>query len=155
MPENTAYVFESEEQVIDAALRIMQARIVFTKGSINQPRDSARLFQLRLSGQKREVFSCAFLDSQHGVIEIEDIFLGTVDEASVYPREIVRRVIELNSVAVVFAHNHPSGNTEPSQADITITKRLKEALNFIDVRVLDHIVVSPTGYTSLAEKGHL
>jgi DNA repair protein RadC len=89
------------------------------------------------------------------VIRIEELFRGTIDGASVHPREVVRKVIETNAAAVIFAHNHPSGVAEPSQADLRITQRLKEALALIEVRVLDHLIVGEGRGTSLAERGLL
>jgi DNA repair protein RadC len=87
------------------------------------------------------VFVCLFLDSGHRVIEYEELFRGTIDGASVYPREVVKRCLQLNAAAVIFAHNHPSGTNEPSQADRQITDKLKAALEMIDVRVLDHFII--------------
>jgi len=94
------------------------------------------------------------LDNQNQLIEFRELFFGTVDAASVYPREVVKAVLEVNSSAVIFAHNHPSGESEPSQADKQITRRLTDALALIDVRVLDHIVVGKTP-VSFAERGLL
>ena len=92
-----------------------------------------------------------FLDRQHRLISYEEMFFGTIDGASVHPREIARRSLEVNAAAVIFAHNHPSGVAEPSQADQRITERLKSALALLDVRVLDHLVVGDTEVTSFAE----
>jgi DNA repair protein RadC len=94
------------------------------------------------------------LDNRHKLIDYQELFFGTINAASVYPREVVKAVLAENAAAVIFAHNHPSGEAEPSQADIAITKRLKEALALIDVQVLDHIVIGETA-TSFAERGLL
>ena len=107
----------------------------------------------RFRCQKSEVFSCLFLDNQHHIVKIEEMFSGTIYGAAVYPREVVRRCLEHNAAAVIFAHNHPSGIAEPSQADIAITRRLKAALDTIDVRVLDHFVVGDPDVVSFAERG--
>lgn len=107
----------------------------------------------RLRNYQSEVFSCLFLDSQHRVLAVEELFHGTIDGAPVYPREVVKRCLHNNAAAVIFAHNHPSGIAEPSQADIAITKRLISALNTIEVRVLDHLVVGEMEVISLAERG--
>lgn len=107
----------------------------------------------RLRNYQSEVFSCLFLDSQHRVVAVEELFHGTIDGAPVYPREVVKRCLYNNAAAVIFAHNHPSGMAEPSQADIAITKRLISALNTIEVRVLDHFVVGEMEVVSLAERG--
>ena len=105
------------------------------------------------SGQEREVFSCLFLDSRHRLISVEEMFLGTVDGASVHPREVVKRALKLNATAVILAHNHPSGVSEPSQADEIITVRLRDSLALVEIRVLDHLIVGGRIVTSLAERG--
>lgn len=102
-----------------------------------------------------EVFGCLFLDNQHRLIVFEELFRGTLDGASVYPREVVKRALALNAAAVIFAHNHPSGITQPSQADQHITARLQAALALIDVRVLDHFVIGEGPAYSFAEHGQL
>jgi DNA repair protein RadC len=103
----------------------------------------------------REVFSCLFLNSQHYVVKLEELFIGTLDGAAVYPREVVKRALHHNAAAVILAHNHPSGIAEPSQADINITKKLKQALGTVEVRVLDHLVIGHVQVVSLAERGKL
>ncbi|WP_419606150.1 JAB domain-containing protein, partial [Thiolapillus sp.] len=102
-----------------------------------------------------EVFACLFLDNRHRIIAFEELFQGTIDGASVYPREVVRRCLHHNAAAVIFSHNHPSGVAEPSHADEQITLRLREALALIDIRVLDHVIVGSDSSTSLAERGLL
>lgn len=109
----------------------------------------------RLGKYEHEVFACLYLDNQHRVVNLEELFSGTIDGAAVYPREVVKRCLHNNAAAVIFAHNHPSGIAEPSQADVSITQRLKIALNTIDVRVLDHIVVGSRDVVSFAERGLL
>ena len=108
----------------------------------------------QLRGYPYEVFSCLFLDNKHRVIEYEEMFRGTIDSASVHPREVLRRAIHHNAAAVIFAHNHPSGVAEPSQADHRITDKLKDALGIVDVRVLDHFIIGDD-VVSFAEKGYL
>lgn len=115
----------------------------------------ASYLQLRMQGLRQEVFSVLFMDSQHRLINYEELFRGTIDGAAVYPREVVRRALELNAAALILAHNHPSGIAEPSEADVQITDRLKRALELIDVRVLDHIIVGSGEVVSLAERGSL
>ncbi len=109
----------------------------------------------RLRHHSREVFLCLFLDNQNRVIATEELFHGTIDNAVVHPRVVVDRALHHNAAALIFAHNHPSGVAEPSQADIGITKRLKSALSLIDIRTLDHFVVGDTEVISLAERGML
>lgn len=101
-----------------------------------------------------EVFACLYLDNQHRLIAFEELFRGTIDGASVYPREVVKQVLAHNAAAVIFAHNHPSGIAEPSDSDIRITKRLQDALSLVDVRVLDHFVVGDQ-VISFAQRGML
>ena len=96
-----------------------------------------------------------FLDSRHRVLAFEELFRGTIDGASVHPREVVRRALQHNAAAVIFSHNHPSGVAEPSQADQRITLRLREALGLVDVRVLDHLIVGDGDCCSLAQRGLL
>lgn len=110
--------------------------------------------KLQLRHYPYEVFCCVFLDNKHRVIEYEELFRGTIDSASVHPREVVRRVIHHNAAAVIFSHNHPSGVAEPSQADQHITQRLKQALALIDVRVLDHFIIGDE-VVSFAQRGLL
>jgi len=123
--------------------------------ALSNPQDTSRFLILSLRHYQREVFCCLFLDSQHRFLASEELFLGTIDSASVHPREVVQRCLHHNAAAVIFAHNHPSGVAEPSQADRQITERLQAALGLLDIRVLDHVVVGDTGTVSLAERGWL
>ena len=111
--------------------------------------------RLKLQSLPHEVFVALFLDAQNRVIEIEELFRGTLTQTSVYPREVVKRALHFNCGAVIFAHNHPSGIAEPSHADETLTQALKQALALIDVRVLDHFIVAGSGVLSFAERGLL
>jgi DNA repair protein RadC len=122
---------------------------------LTTPEQTCNYLQLRLDNKPREIFACLFLDNRHQVIAYEELFSGTIDGASIHPREVLRRVIHHNAAAVIFAHNHPSGIAEPSQADKSITLRLKQALQLIDVRTLDHIVVGVNQATSMAQRGLL
>lgn len=131
----------------------------YLKSSLNRsdPLTSPAATRDFLSSQLRqhphEVFACLFLDNKHRVIAYEELFRGTIDGASVHPREVVKRSLHHNAAALILAHNHPSGVTEPSRADQQITQRLKEALNLIDVRILDHFIVGDGEALSLAERG--
>lgn len=107
----------------------------------------------RLAHLEHELFCVAHLDSCNALIEFEELFRGTVNGASVYPREIVKSALAHNATAVVLIHNHPSGSLKPSTCDRQITQRLKSALALVDIRVLDHLIVSRNGYTSMAEEG--
>jgi len=119
------------------------------------PGMTRRYLQSRLITRPHEVFAALFLDNRHRVIRYEELFFGTIDGAAVYPREVVRKALDYNAAAVIFAHNHPSGVAEPSEADIALTDRLKAALALVDVRVLDHMIVGHAEVTSLAERGCL
>jgi DNA repair protein RadC len=122
---------------------------------LTSPEATRQYLKARLRAYPHEVFACLFLDNRHRVIEYRELFRGTIDGASVHPREVVREAMRWNAAAVIFAHNHPSGVAEPSQADLRITQRLREALDLVEVRVLDHIVVGEGGGTSFAERGLL
>jgi len=123
------------------------------RAELKAPGDAARLFRAQLADLPHEVFGCLFLDTRHRVICYEELFRGTVDGATVYPREVVKRTLHYNASAVIVGHNHPSGIAEPSEADRTITLKLAKALALVDVRLLDHVVVSRDGHVSLAERG--
>ncbi len=123
--------------------------------ALSSPVETRAFLTAQLRQHPYEVFAGLFLDSKHRVIAYEELFRGTIDGASVHPREVVKRTLYHNAAALIFAHNHPSGNTEPSRADQQITQHLKEALQLVDVRVLDHFVVGDGEAVSLAERGML
>jgi len=138
------------EQVLEKAAEILQNKYLAGE-AFTSSQATLDFLQLKLGKYDREVFAVMVLNSQHQLIEYKELFFGSINAASVYPREVVKEVLHQNGAAVIFAHNHPSGELEPSQADIAITKRLKDALALIDVQVLDHIVVGD-GATSFAER---
>lgn len=123
--------------------------------AITSPSATRRFLAAQLRDLPHEVFSCLYLDTRHRVIGFEELFRGTLDGASVHPREVVKRVLAVNAAAVIFAHNHPSGVAEPSDADRRLTRRLADALSLVDVRVLDHFVVGDGEAVSFAERGIL
>ncbi len=123
--------------------------------AFTSPASTRAFLAARLRDRRAEVFCCLFLDTRHRMIAFEEMFQGTIDGASVHPREVVRRAIDLNAAAVILAHNHPSGVSEPSRADRAITRRLRDALALVDVRVLDHFVVGDGEAASFAERGWL
>lgn len=123
--------------------------------TLRDPASSARYLKSRLSGYPYEVFACLFLDNRHRVLAFEELFRGSIDGASVHPREVVRRCLAHNAAAVILAHNHPSGVAEPSAADRAITRRLRESLELVEVRLLDHFVIGEGTPTSLAQRGWL
>ena len=123
--------------------------------SLNSPEATRTYLCAQLAGYDHEVFACLFLDNQHRIIELEELFHGTIDGASVYPREVAKRALYHNAAAVILAHNHPSGLTRPSQADQQITDKLKQALGLLDIRVLDHFIIGDGQPYSFAEHGLL
>jgi DNA repair protein RadC len=122
---------------------------------LDSPGATHRYLIARLRDQPYELFCCLHLDNRHRLIAFDELFRGTIDGASVHPREVVKQALMRNAAAVILAHNHPSGIAEPSQADELITRRLREALALVDIRVLDHCIVADNGCLSFAERGLL
>lgn len=147
------YTQSSDNDILQAAEQVLLSRV--RQGELlTDPAAAGRLLRMRLAGLEREVFSCIYLDTRHRVIAIEDLFFGTVDGAEVHPREVAKSALQHNAAAVIVGHNHPSGNGEPSAADRAVTTRLKQALALIDIRLLDHFVVTAGGApVSLASRG--
>lgn len=125
------------------------------RDALTSPASVRDYLRLSLAGREHEVFVCIYLDAQHRVIESEELFRGTLTQTSVYPREVVKAALRANAAAIIFAHNHPSGVAQPSQADELLTRSLKDALSLVDVKVLDHFVVAGSGVLSFAERGLL
>ncbi|MEE9310710.1 MAG: DNA repair protein RadC [Cocleimonas sp.] len=141
------------QAVVEMSRRYLEEKI-HRGDAMDNADDVKNYLQSRLQHYPFEVFSCLFLDNKHRVIEYEELFRGTIDGASVHPREVVRRVLHHNAAAIILAHNHPSGVAEPSQSDKLITQKLKQALEMIDVRVLDHFIIGDE-MVSFAERGLL
>ena len=143
---------------LQAALEMARRHLAesLARGDALTDPDATRAFlTAQLRDHPYEVFACLFLDNRHQVIRFEPLFRCTIDGASVYSREVVRRALQLNAAAVIFAHNHPSGIAEPSPADCQLTDRLKSALGLVDIRVLDHFVIGDGEALSFAERGLL
>ena len=149
-PAKRAELLAVMEMARRALAQQMQAAPVF-----DAPERVKQYLGLQLGGLAHEVFAVLFLDSQHRLLRLEQMFHGTLTQTSVYPREVVKRALALNAAAVVLAHNHPSGVAEPSRADEFLTQSLKAALQLVDVRVLDHVVVGQGQVVSMAERGLL
>ena len=145
---------EEKETITKLALAVLAARVRSGR-VLGSPVEVREFLCLKLADRRNEVFGVLFLDNQHRVIQLAELFEGTIDGASVYPRVVVQRALEVNAAAVVFFHNHPSGVAEPSQADQRLTQRLKAALGTVDIRVLDHFVVGDADATSFCERGLL
>jgi DNA repair protein RadC len=147
------YPFKTSElnELLERAAEALAAKYK-REGTFTNPTNVKEYLKLKLGAHDREVFAVMLLDNQHQLISFEELFFGTIDAASIYPREVLKAALNHNAAAVVFAHNHPSGIAEPSQADRRITQRLVDALKLVDIRVLDHIVVGED-CVSFAEKG--
>lgn len=144
-----------EDATIRRALRILENRLKEPGAQLCGPNAVRDYLALWLGDREHEVFAAVFLDAQNRVIAAEELFRGTLNQTAVYPREVVKRALALNAGAVIFAHNHPSGVEEPSQADHWLTEGLKTALAMVDVRTLDHFVIAGRRYTSFMERGWL
>lgn len=142
------------DEIIDAA-RDRIARRVRRGSALSSPQATRDFLTLKLGTQEFESFCVIFLDNRHRVIEFVELFRGTIDSAAVHPREVVREALQRNAAAVILAHPHPSGVAEPSVADEQITRRLVDALQLVDIRVLDHILVAGGDAVSFAERGLL
>jgi DNA repair protein RadC len=140
--------------VLEIARRALQQKLEASP-AFESPQAVKDYLSLHLASRPYEVFAVLFLDAQHRLLRLEEMFRGTLTQTSVYPREVVRRAMALNAAALILAHNHPSGLAEPSRADELLTQRLKAALELVDVRVLDHVVVGRGGVVSFAERGLL
>lgn len=142
-----------DRDVISEAIDILDRTLRRPGACLSSPKAVADYLKVTLSPRPHEVFVVLFLDNRHRLIEAQEMFRGTIDGSSVYPREIVKTALALGAAAVIFGHNHPSGVAEPSTADEAITRRLKDALALIDVRVVDHLIVARTSHVSMAERG--
>ena len=140
--------------VIELARRALREEVRRDR-LLDSPPKVREYLRLRIARLPHEVFAALFLDAQNRLIEDEELFRGTLTQTSVYPREVVKRALDHNAAAVIFAHNHPSGLAEPSRADELLTRTLREALALVDVRVLDHVIVAGTSSVSFAERGLL
>lgn len=142
-------------EVLEAASEYVQERDAMTGITIKSPEATKDYLRGVYAGLEREKFGIMFLDNRHHVIGFEFMFSGTIDGTSVYPREVVKRALEVNAAAVILSHNHPSGIATPSEADERITRRLKSALELVEIRLLDHLIVGRDDITSLASRGLL
>jgi DNA repair protein RadC len=146
---------QSDDDAITHALAILAERLTLSGPIMESPLAVKAYCRLKLGGLGHEEFGVLFLSTQHQLICFESIFRGTLSQTSVYPREVVKLALQYNAAAVILTHNHPSGSVEPSRADQHLTMTLKSALALVDVRVLDHVVVSAGDALSFAERGLL
>ncbi len=169
---NLRRLFDADQRALAAERGVGPARLAILKAlpelakryfeqalpagqAIRSPADTEAFLMARLRDLPHELFCCIYLDNRHRIIAFEELFRGTIDGTSVYPREVVKQALAANAAAVILAHNHPSGVAEPSQADERITRRLKSALELVDIRLLDHLVIGDGASTSLASRGML
>ena len=146
----------SPDHILEQAQEILTYRLTRPETTaFTSPEDTKQFLKLKLGEAEREIFACLFLDNRHRLIEYQELFYGTIDGASVHPREVVKAALQVNAAAVILAHNHPSGVAEPSKADEAITTRLKDSLSLVDIRVLDHLIVGSDNPVSFAERGLL
>jgi DNA repair protein RadC len=138
----------------ECCCRFLEAKLSPVK-QISSPTDSQNFFLARLRYRPLVVFCCLFIDNRHWVLAFDELFRGTIDNTTVYPREVVKQALQRNAAAVILAHNHPSGVAEPSEADRLITRRINDALDLVDVRLLDHFIVGDGTCVSLANRGLL
>lgn len=144
-----------EQRAIFRAMRILESNFKNPDVTLSSPRRCADYLRLRFTGLQREEFVALWLDAQNRLIEIETLSTGTLTHTVIFPREVAKSALLANAAAVIFAHNHPSGNAEPSPADIQLTRSLKNTLALLDIKLLDHVIVTSLYVTSLAERGHV
>jgi DNA repair protein RadC len=143
---------EQEQRIIEEALRILTSRLRAKSKPLQNAQMVKTFLRLHLEQKEREHFSVLFLDTQNRLIEYQVLFMGSIDSATINPREVVKAALQLNARSLIVAHNHPSGDATPSQQDINVTKCLISALELIDVKLLDHMVIGHNEIISLAEK---
>lgn len=146
---------KEERKTVDAAIAILNKHLKSHEFCFSNPQATINFLRLKTEQSEREIFSVIFLNKQHYMIEFEQMFFGTIDSSEVHPREVIKRALQLNAAAVIFSHNHPSGVSKASDADERVTKRLQQALSFVDISVLDHIIIGSGEYYSFSEKGLL
>lgn len=145
----------TDNEIIQSAKVLLKKRLTNDNTILTCPDSVKDFLMLEYSAKEHECFVVLFLNNQHKLIKAVEMFNGTIDGASVYPREVVKTSLQLNAAAVILSHNHPSGTTEPSQADKSITAKIKDALNLVDIRTLDHIIIGGMDSFSFAEGGLL
>ena len=146
---------QNEDWIVQQAIVLLERRVFKAGPRLERPAAVRDYLRLKLVAEPNEIFVVVFMNSMHDVLAVEPMFHGTINATSVYPRVVLQRALQLNAAAVIFAHQHPSGTTEPSNADRVLTEQLKTALALIDVRVLDHFVIGQGAPYSFAEAGLL
>ncbi len=146
---------DEEETILRQAMAILARRMKKPAAALTSPDATRDYLKLRLADLEHEVFGLIWLDNRHRVLAVEELFHGTLDGASVHPREVVKQALRHNAAAVIAYHNHPSGSVDPSPADVRITQRVKDALALIEVRVIDHLIIGDGDPASFLERGLL
>lgn len=144
---------QHEDWIVARAMEILERRVFRRGQAMCAPAAVKNFLQGKLAHQRNEIFEALFLDSQHQLLAYEELFKGTIDRAQVYPRVVLSKALEHNAAAIIFAHNHPSGEIEPSHADRALTAKLRSALEHVDIRVLDHFIIGKGQPYSFAERG--
>lgn len=144
----------TRQELIDYAATLLCSDLL-ERPAVSGSHEAISFLRMRLCHEERELFGALFLDHKHRVIAFEVLFMGTLDFTAVHPREIARRALTLNAASVILAHNHPSGDPEPSDSDLKMTYRIRDALALVEVRVLDHVVLGQLGHVSMADRALL
>lgn len=142
-----------EDKLINRAIKCLESRIAYVDDTIHSSTDVKTYLRLKLADQPNETFFVIFMNTAHGILSFEQLFNGSINEAPVYPRIIVKKALDYNASAVILAHNHPSGSCEPSNDDIQTTRKIREILGIIEVELLDHIIVTHSDCYSFTENG--
>jgi len=141
--------------IIDMALAILDLQLKTTELKVTNSKEVKDYLRLKLQLQEREVFAVMFFDTQHNLIEYDEMFAGTLNNTSIHPREIAKKALLVNAAAVIISHNHPSGEESPSSMDIKVTKEIEKVLSLFDIRLLDHLIIAANRVTSFAERNLL
>ncbi|MWP61955.1 DNA repair protein RadC [Gilliamella sp. Pas-s25] len=145
----------STKRIVTTALKLLEKQMKIEKNQFTKTKQVIDYLRLKLTQKEREHFVAMYLNNQHQLIKVETLFMGTINSVEIHPREIIKQALRYNAAAVIFAHNHPSGESQPSNADRNINQKLTEILNIVDIRVLDHIVIGKQSYFSFAERSWL
>ncbi|OCG44400.1 hypothetical protein A9G28_00165 [Gilliamella sp. Fer1-1] len=145
----------STKRIVTTALKLLEKQMKIEKNQFTKTKQVIDYLRLKLAQKEREHFVAMYLNNQHQLLKVETLFMGTINSVEIHPREIIKQALKHNAAAIIFAHNHPSGEAQPSNADRNINQKLIEILNIVDIRVLDHIVIGRQSHFSFAEQSWL
>ncbi|OCG77226.1 hypothetical protein A9G44_00310 [Gilliamella sp. Occ4-3] len=145
----------STKRIVTIALKLLEKQMKIENNQFTKPNQVIDYLRLKLEQKEREHFVAMYLNNQHQLIKVETLFMGTINSVEIHPREIIKQALKHNAAAIIFAHNHPSGEAQPSSADRNINQKLTEILDIVNIRVLDHIVIGQQSYFSFAERSWL